>query len=266
MFLNEDEVQSFIQNGYTIAKGVFPASLAERAVNELWNAMPEDRNDPNTWNRPGFLLQHSMRDSVYPKLFTDKLKSAISDLLGEDRWTEAGRLEYHPIKFPNSEHPWSFPSSGWHVDGSWFHHYLDGVFQPLVLLPTWIDIESRGGATVVKPGSHKRAARIVADAGTMGLNNREISARAVEACTGIQPAEVLPKAGDVVLMHHFTLHAGSANCGTSTRMISNMYVHLKQRACFERPDGVYSPYERAIVAALERKEQQCQLSNYNSMV
>ena len=75
MFLNENEVQSFIENGYTIAKGVFPASLAERAVNELWDAMPEDRNDPNTWNRPGFLLQHSMRDSVYPELFTDKLKS-----------------------------------------------------------------------------------------------------------------------------------------------------------------------------------------------
>ena len=39
--------------------------------------------------------------------------------------------------------------------------------------------------------------------------------------------------------------------GTSIRMISNMYVHLKQHACFERPDGDYSPYERAIVAALE---------------
>ena len=253
MFLSEGEVQSFVRNGYIIAKGVFPLSLGERMVDELWDAMPEDRSDSSTWDRPGFLLHHSIRDSVYPELFTDKLRAAISDLLGEDRWTEAGRLEYHPIKFPNSEPPWSFPDTGWHVDGDWFHHYLDGVFQPLVLLPAWTDIKPHGGATVVKPGSHKHAARIVADADPEGLNNREISEKAREVCADIQPVEVLPNAGDVVLLHHFTLHAGSPNCGTSIRMISNMYVHLKQRACFNLLDGDYLPYEKAIVEALELK-------------
>ena len=119
----------------------------------------------------------------------------------------------------------------------------------MLVIVIWKDIQPRGGGTFIAPDSIKPVAEyLLADQ------------------TGIHPfiggwgdlitqchdfREVTGKAGDVILMHPYMLHASSQNhCGIA-RFITNPPVALREPMNFNRenPDD-FSPVEQAVLHAL----------------
>jgi len=63
--------------------------------------------------------------------------------------------------------------------------------------------------------------------------------------------EMTGEAGDVVLLHPFTLHATSQNVLGADRIITNLPLALREPMNFDRPDAhVFSPVECAILRGL----------------
>ena len=63
-------------------------------------------------------------------------------------------------------------------------------------------------------------------------------------------SEATGKAGDVYLIHPYLLHAVSQNVLRAARVITNPPLALREPMRFDRPDGAYSPVERAILNGL----------------
>lgn len=50
--LGKDEIERFIINGFIRIDEVFSSELAKDVVDILWNDIPFERSDPNSWTEP----------------------------------------------------------------------------------------------------------------------------------------------------------------------------------------------------------------------
>ena len=66
----------------------------------------------------------------------------------------------------------------------------------------------------------------------------------------LKVTEITAAPGDVFLCHPFLYHAASANPSGIPRFMCNRTTPLRERMCFHRPDGDYSPLEASIRRAL----------------
>lgn len=241
--VDEDLAETFVRTGCVVVRQAFDRSVAERFLAELWRT---EGFDPNT-AAPGVHILRTELSHYTTLYYTERLKAAIDVLVGAGRWEPAGFCHFHPVVIGDgSGAPFSIPT-GWHVDGNWFHHTLHERRQALVVLPLWTDIDSGGGGTAVCPGSAASAARALHAAGEVGLTHQQLDAAVMAQVDRSTAVEMTGRAGDVVIMHAFLLHSGSANHRHQPRVISNTYVNLLDRPDFDRPT---SPYEQVVHEAL----------------
>lgn len=250
--LTEEEVHQFIQQGYLVVRKVFSRELAERIIPMVWTELDGDPNDTSTWNGPKVMLQKVLEKQPCPQILTPRYLGAIDDICGPRRWEATRGVGHWVVLLPGfAKPPWGAPKSGWHVDINLDHPCIDSPGFALITLELFSDIESGGGGTAIRVGSHYYLARILAEAGSDRLTERELWLRAMADTKHLAIEEVTGQTGDVVLMHPFTMHAGSENTRERARLAAVKLIRLYERLNLAREDPAdYSPVEQAIVSAL----------------
>lgn len=251
--LTADQIDQFIEEGYTLLRGAFPRDVAAAIHRAIVLRTGVNPDDATTWTKPTISLQEIHKGEPFAGAFTPRLEGAFDDLMGEGRWILPHALGWWPLVFPGfSSSPWQEPTGGWHVDGIHFHHHIDSPDQALLPIFLFNDMGPGDGGTCISPGSHKITARILHDARPEGLDVHTLATLVTAKRCGT--VEVRGEAGDVALMHPFMLHTTGINVGKAIRVICNPCVRLKERmnvtADLSRP---FSPVERSIHEAVSEQ-------------
>ncbi len=245
MVWSEAEIERFVEEGFLILRDAFAREVAEEGREFIWQKMGLSPDAPADWSEPIIHIQEGFSCAPFDRVMNPRLEAGLSELMGPGRGVLHGYLGWWPVLFPGFEGP-----GGWHVDGH-FQHHLTSREQGLVTLLLFSDIEPGDGGTAIWPGSHHTIARMLAEAEPDGLSPEALNANLPEVDLD-QVVEVTGKAGDVAMLHPMLIHGFSANRGRRARFACNPQFPLKDALKIDRPDGAYSPVERAIRAALGR--------------
>lgn len=250
--LSAADIEHFLEYGFVIVPEAMPREVCEAAVVEAFERCGYDRRNPDTWVEKKIHLGTSRATEV--KDIAPKAWAATCQLLGG---VERVRQPYNysnayilnlGVGADEPHRPPSPDCPGWHKDGDFFRHFLDSPEQGLLTIVAWSDVIERGGATYIATDSVSVVARRLAEH-PEGLLPSEIgTAQLIQQCSRF--AEATARAGDVYLLHPYMLHTHSQNTVQVERIITNPPAMLKEPMNFNRPDGAYSPVERAVLRAL----------------
>jgi hypothetical protein len=260
--LTDEQVHSFLDNGYLIVKDCLDPIIAKRWIDEAYDRLGYDKLDHSTWTKDIIWMDHRNRMPV--RDVAPKAWAAILDVVGgEDRLeTQVMGISGGHFTSINSfilsdafvvnfrrgaDKPWQPPSpqvSGWHKDGSYFKHFLDSREQALLTVILWSDMRQQGGGTFVAPDSVRIIARLLAQH-PEGINPKDFDFQAlVSQCTRFE--ELTGAAGDLVILHPFILHASSQNVIGRPRFMTNPPIVLKEPMNLNRDNPAdFSLSERA---------------------
>ncbi|KAG5715260.1 hypothetical protein E4T56_gene2999 [Termitomyces sp. T112] len=274
-YLNQEQVDHFLNYGFIVIKGAFTKKKAAEWTANIWIRLGMDPNDKSTWDRERIHMPWHGRERVDE--FAPKAWGAIQDLLGgEDRIDEKSSAwgDSFIINFGTEEleketkrmEPQDL--NNWHVDGDFFVHYLDSPEQALLVIPIFSDIQPGGGGTMICPDGIPLIAQYLAahpegvlptglsfTPSTSTYANREDDPgywshlKEVKRCQNF--IEMTGEIGDVVLMHPLMLHSASKNYLRIPRIITNPPVTLREPFNFARSDPKeYSLVELKTLRAL----------------
>jgi hypothetical protein len=253
--LTADDIEQFVTKGYVKVPGCFTPAAAAEYTRHVWTRLGYAADDPSTWKHDA--IHMASHHDIDPATFAPKAWRAACQLVGgaerisvaeNSPWTDGFIVNLSQ----GADEPWTAPSSaspGWHIDGSWFRHYLDSPEQGLLFVVLWTDVVHQGGPTVAATDSIGPVARHLA-AHPEGLLPGTIPyMELAEGCT--QFVEATGAIGDVFLLHPFVLHTRSQNFLRRPRFITNATLRLAEPMRFDRPDPAdHSPVERAVLHAL----------------
>jgi hypothetical protein len=251
--LTDEEAEHFLDRGFVIVRGAFDAATARQWLDDAWIRLGCDRNDPRSWTEKRVHL--SVRSRVDARTFAPAAwRCAVELSGGEDRvrlpwqWGD-GFIANLGV---GDDRPWQPPSpavGGWHKDGDFFRHFLDSPEQALLSLVLWTDMLPKGGGTFVATDSVPVVARFLAEH-PEGVLPRDFGyAGLIGQCRDF--VEMTGEAGDVVLLHPYTLHATSQNVLGVSRIITNPSLALREPMNFNRPNpDDFSLVEQAVLRGL----------------
>ena len=246
--LSAEQIEEFIERGWTVLGQAFPRTVAEAVVDQLSLEVNCDLRNPDAWTEPTIWLQRTFTVSPWMDAVTERLEGAIDQLVGSGRYLPIDEMGWWPIRFPGFADP---PyGDDWHVDGN-FPHHLAAPQQALLNLFLFTDVEPGGGGTLVAEGSHHRAAEILAAVSPRTLTGDQLCEQ-VHAAPDIfgSVAETCGAAGDVVLAHPLILHSSSANNGVRPRVMAQPRTDCRQPKRFVGAD--LSPVEIVLARAYDR--------------
>lgn len=251
--LSPAQIEQFLDRGFVTLPDCFPPERAQELTDRAFQRLGCAKDDPQTWEQSR--VHMPTLESFEVPAFAPKAWQAMCQLLGgEERiqqpsaWGDAFIVNFRD----GADRPWEGPSAqtrGWHKDGDFFRHFLDRPEQGLLPLVLWSDIEPQGGGTFFATDSVPVVARFLADHPEGVLPNEFPFRDLISQCRNF--AECTGKAGDVVLLHPFVLHASSQNHSGRPRFLTNPPVTLAEPMQFNRPaPEAHSPVEQAILRAL----------------
>jgi hypothetical protein len=251
--LTGEQAEHFLERGFVTVRGAFDAADAQQWLDDAWTRFGYDRNDPGSWTEKRIHL--SARSHVDARTFAPAAWRSAMELAGGEQRV---RL---PWQWGNSfianlgvgdDRPWQPPSpaaGGWHKDGDFFRHFLDSPEQALLTFVLWTDMLPKGGGTFVAADSVPVVARFLAEHPEGVLPGDFDFAELIGQCRDF--VEMTGEAGDVVLLHPYTLHATSQNVLGVSRMITNPAMALREPMNFNRPNADdFSLVEQAILRGL----------------
>lgn len=243
--MTEASLEEFSKPGFVRVEEAFSRDDAGIMCELVWDVLGRKfgilKSDPSTWDRPFKKgpLNEIGHSPLFWSIFTDRLTTAIDDLLGAGRWKMPGGLGDFLITFPNAS-SWFLPHDGWHSDEG----PVPGVMGFIFLS----DVEQGGGGTLVVQGSHRlpqrdrmaaepdgqgrkwkhrweleqesewlRALRTPADPAERYKNfvQQETQVEGVN----LKVVELTGRAGDAVLCHPWLLHAIAPNAADAPRFM-----------------------------------------------
>ncbi|NRA39336.1 MAG: hypothetical protein HRU15_14415, partial [Planctomycetes bacterium] len=212
--MNNTDLRFFIEHGYLHLKNCFdagPGTIVERWKNEHWARYELDPDDPDSWPPKKRIPSD---ESVSVKEFAPKAYDAICGIMGgadklknpDFRWDNSFLMNYAcgygEEYVPANEQ--DIPDSNWHTDGIWFRHFLDSPEQGILGIVMWNDMKVERGNTVVALDSVGPIARHLMKH-PEGLGPGEFPwKKIIRTCDHI--IDIEGEAGDVVLVHPFTMH------------------------------------------------------------
>lgn len=251
--LTPEQAQQFLDKGYVTIEGAFPRDVAKKYTDLAWQRLGYDPNDPMTWKEALIHMPSMNKFNIWE--FAPRAWGALCDLVGGEERVKRENAQWGDGFILNLRHradePYMPPSpqiKGWHVDGDFFRHFIDSPEQGLLTVVIWWDIQPKSGGTFIAPDSVPRITRYLA-AHPEGLHPYETGSHLINECQEFM--EVTGKAGDVVFIHPFMLHASSQNPSGRPRFMTNPTVILNEPMNFNRdnPDD-FSLVERSICNAL----------------
>jgi hypothetical protein len=251
--LSTSDREHFLERGYVVVRDAVPAEAVREWQELAWCRLGYDPDDRETWEKPRVHLPPSR--AVEVEHFAPKAFAATCEVVGgRDRIAEPyfwGDVFVCNLA-EGADRPWEGPSAaspGWHKDGYFFRQYLDSPEQGLLSIVAWTDVLSHGGGTFIAPDSVGVVARYLAEH-PEGVKVQTLGGL-VHECREFE--EITAKAGDLVLLHPFMLHAVSQNELRAARFISNPILMLREPMRFAREDGDYSLIELAVLRALDKE-------------
>ncbi len=229
--LSAEQREQFIRDGYLRVSGLIPSGVVQTTYAGLLERMGVRPDDPATWagksmstDLDAIALTESCR--------TSGIEAVASELVGPDfipgvtyspfldsRGVSPAVLRgFIPVlSFPQPG-PLVFepPTTGYHIDGMHAVTLWPGKFF-LVVFAYLSDTADYGGATTVRPGSHRQVFEHWRATGDMGNT-------APPALAYAAPVPLPGKAGDVIFMHYLLVHSGSANHAAHIRVGLNTAV------------------------------------------
>ena len=251
--LTDEQAAHFLERGFVTVRGAFDAAGAQRWLDDAWIRFGYDRDDPGSWAEKRIHL--SARSHVDARTFAPAAWRSAMELSGGEervrvpwRWSDS----FIANLGVGDDRPWQPPSpavGGWHKDGDFFRHFLDSPEQALLTFVLWTDMLPKGGGTFVAADSVPVVARFLAEHREGVLPGDFDYAELIGQCRDF--VEMTGEAGDVVLLHPFTLHATSQNVLGVSRIITNPPLTLREPMNFNRPDANdFSLVERAVLRGL----------------
>ncbi|HEY6279821.1 MAG TPA: phytanoyl-CoA dioxygenase family protein [Streptosporangiaceae bacterium] len=252
--LSQEQIESFLADGYLALRGAVPAALARACQDVVWSELGQRgvlRDDPATWAAPVVRIGCPEGGPFAEAGTRPVVQEACDQLIGPGRWwRRVGVGGTIPVRFPSEADP---GDAGWHIEAS----YADGGrwrvnvrsrARGLLALYLLTDVEPDGAPTRLRPGSHLDVPPLLAPAGQAGLDATEAGQAAARASRHRPTALATGRAGDVFLCHPFLVHAASwPHRGQFPRMIAQPAVALHSEFPLAGPA---SPVEQAILAAL----------------
>lgn len=227
--LDDQQVSSFIDNGFVHLPEAFPRSLAAECRSIIWRDLNASPEQPDTWPAPLATRPDYTTAPFVAAANTPQLHAAYDRLVGARRWAPRVSLGSFVIRFPGRE---TAALDGWHVDASFpgpdsspadylsWRVNIHSKNRALLMLFLFSDTGDSDAPTRLRTGSHLDVARILAPASEAGLDAREL-AGAAEPATAHRPlAYATGRAGDVYLCHPFLVHAGQPHRGTEPRFLA----------------------------------------------
>lgn len=271
--LSDEQVEGFVSDGFVKLEAAFPEEFAARGREILWRQLGMDPDDPRTWTREVVRLGLRADEPFVRSVNTPVLHAAYDQLVGEGRWRPLEQVGTFPVRFPVSKRPEETEDYGWHIDASFlsaaaeqlgeqqwegelslippnyeevFRCNLWSRGRALLLLLIYSDTGERDAPTLIRVGSHLDVPPLLEPYGPDGtyLDVGDVGAsRPVVAATG--------RAGDAYLCHPFLVHTPVANTGTRVRFMAQPSLPPVGELELDRPDGRYTPVERAIRIGLD---------------
>lgn len=262
--LSNKQLEEFQQNGYLLLKGVLDPAECERFdVSVVQPAIKKytgiDQSNPTTWNSevlkrmatgdynrekpnilPGVMVRKEDNSDPIPdehSLDLSALNPVLDQLHGDANawdWIHANVGWIH-VRFPLAieEKTRIEDINTWHVDGGHFTpHLIDSPEQSIIVLPMIRPVGVGGGNTLILKKSHIYMAKRLEKARAGGVP-REVTQNASDIARiwpGSLATEIAPcDAGDVLIIHPFTVHAaGQASVGHPLRIAFNMGVRWRR--------------------------------------
>ena len=251
--LTDEQTRHFLERGFVTVRGAFDAASAQRRLDDAWIRFGYDRADPGSWTEKRIHL--AARSHVDARTFAPAAWHAAMELVGGQervvlpwQWSD-GFIANLGV---GDDRPWQPPSpaaGGWHKDGDFFRHFLDSPEQALLSLVLWTDMLPKGGGTFVAADSVPVVARFLAAHPEGVLPDDFDYADLIGQCRDF--VEMTGEAGDVVLLHPYTLHATSQNVLGIARIITNPPLALREPMNFNRSDPAdFSLVEQAVLDGL----------------
>lgn len=209
--LSAEQKEQFIHDGYLVLEDAFPineGSLPKSWVDGIWKRYGIDPDNPDGW--PQKIHMPSTEQIPLTELNQQSYDIVAEIVGGANRFS-------HPLFWHNGfianfafgiDQEWKAPSpdsEGWHADGDFFLHFLDSPEQGILIGSYYTDIEHKGGGTFISPGNHKVVARFLAEHPEGVMPNFVGTNDLIHQCDRF--LEYTAKAGSMVIMHPFMLHA-----------------------------------------------------------
>ena len=230
--LTPSQKQQFIEEGYLVVPNLLPAELVEETRRNLCASMEIDPNDTATWAGKASFPADLNVIATTAIARTPEFESVVEQLVGEgflrvvcfSPFLEWNNLPpectgYIPVlTYPTDGEKQIAPTS-FHIDGGKYvttypERYLLAVMAYLS------DVTEYGGATVVRPGSHRQVfERWLAEG-----HQPESPFAIVPPLEFSDPVPIVAKAGDVCFMHYLMVHSGSLNYESTLRIGMNTAV------------------------------------------
>jgi hypothetical protein len=251
----QDQVESFIRDGFLKIENAFPQALVSQVCEIIWRDAA-CTSDPASWRAPVIRLGEYTQEPFVQAANTPILQQAYDLLVGKGRWAPRMSLGSFPLRFPHSEPP---QDDGWHVDASFpgpnpndymsWRINVHSKGRALLMLFLFSDVSENDAPTRIRAGSHQDVARILEPFGEDGLSFLKLAQRA-ENTSHCKEVLATGLAGTVYLCHPFLVHAAQAHRGQVPRIMAQPPLFPKEPLAIERRDHNYSPVERAIREAL----------------
>jgi len=235
--LTEQQVRSFIDDGFIRVDGAFPTDLAKQCQDELWAAIGLSPDRPQDWTQPVIRVPSMASPAFVQAANTATLHRAYDQLVGPGRWIAPQGLGTFPIRFPSPDAP---GDDGWHVDVSFgespdFMEWRANVkssHRALLMLFLFSDVGPEDAPTRIRTGSHRTIARELLPHGKGGATLRQLSAGGYASTENCPEALATGAAGTVYLCHPFLVHAAQPHRGTRPRFMAQPPL---------RPKGEFDP-------------------------
>lgn len=247
--LDDEQVRSFIEDGFIRLDHAFPREQADAGREILWRETGCNPNDPNTWTKPLIRLGGYDQEPFQKAVNTPLLHAAFDKLIGAGRWLPRYSLGTFPIRFPHSDDP---GDTGWHADasfagkdGSWRLN-LHSSGRALLMLFLFSDVGENDAPTRILVGSHLDVPRLLEPAGEAGLSYLELAERLDESTLNRPMALATGEAGMVYLCHPFLIHAAQPHRGSTPRFLAQPPLYPAEPLQLDRGTTNYSPVETAI--------------------
>jgi hypothetical protein len=250
------DTERFVRNGFVVVRGAIPRGVADACAALLFEQAGVDPDDARSWTQPVVRLGGRADGPFATASTSPVLWAAFDELVGPGRWQKGIGMGTFPVRFPVPGDP---GDDGWHVDGSYtppgadeFHLNVRSRGRALLQLVLLTDVGPDDAPTRIRVGSHLDVPGLLEPAGETGMSFMELARRL--GPTETRPVELATgDAGDVFLCHPFLVHAAQRHRGIRPRIIAQPGLAPVGPLELDRPDGAYSPVERAVRVGLGRE-------------
>ena len=222
--LSEDQITTYHERGYVLARGVVPAAQLDAMRAELAAWTEESRGHTENFGeilggkarfdlQPGHTADNpqlrrvanpvDISEAYRNVLFEGPVPAIAAQLLGPD-------VVFHHFK-TNTKAPGSATRVDYHQDHAFTPHTNDDMITVLVLLD---DMDEANGCLTVVPGSHRERYSHWADGRFIGRIDP-----AMDAEFDARAEPIRGSAGDVCSMHNWAVHGGGPNLSAAPRSL-----------------------------------------------